>query len=84
MTAIDFSAAGGLAAHELNVELNARVERATAAAARLPRDYLAHQSSAANARARFNTTGGASPNCPLGCNESSTAATPTKRWRTRI
>ena len=37
---IDFSAARGLAAHKLNVELNARVERATAAAARLPRDYL--------------------------------------------
>jgi hypothetical protein len=37
---IDFSDVGGLAAQPLNVELNARVERATAAAARLPRSYL--------------------------------------------
>jgi hypothetical protein len=37
---IDFTDVGGLAALPLNVELNARVERATAAAARLPRDYL--------------------------------------------
>jgi hypothetical protein len=40
MTVVDFSAAGGLAAHKLNIELNARLERASAAAARLPRDYL--------------------------------------------
>jgi hypothetical protein len=38
--AIDFSDVGGLATLPLNVELNARIERATAAAARLPRDYL--------------------------------------------
>jgi hypothetical protein len=40
VTAIDFSGTDGLAALRLNVELNARVERATAAEARLPRDYL--------------------------------------------
>jgi hypothetical protein len=40
MTVIDFSEVGGLAAQPLNVELNARVERAAAAAIRLPRMYL--------------------------------------------
>jgi hypothetical protein len=40
MNKIDFSDVGGLAALPLNLELNARIERATAAAARLPRDYL--------------------------------------------
>jgi hypothetical protein len=39
-TVIDFSDVGGLAAQPLNIELNARVERAAAAAIRLPRMYL--------------------------------------------
>jgi hypothetical protein len=38
--AIDFTDVSGLSALPLNRELNARVDRATAAAARLPRDYL--------------------------------------------
>jgi hypothetical protein len=38
--AIDFTDVGGLAALPLNVELNARVERAAAAAMALPRMYL--------------------------------------------
>jgi hypothetical protein len=40
MAAIDFTDVGGLAGLPLNVELNARVERAAAAAIRLPRMYL--------------------------------------------
>jgi hypothetical protein len=39
VTVVDFSDVGGLAVHRLNIELNNRVERATAAA-RLPRPYL--------------------------------------------
>jgi hypothetical protein len=40
VTAIDFTDVGGLATLPLNIELNARVERAAAAAIRLPRMYL--------------------------------------------
>jgi hypothetical protein len=38
--AIDFNDVGGLSAQPLNIELNAHVERAAAAAIRLPRMYL--------------------------------------------
>jgi hypothetical protein len=40
MAAVDFTDIGGLAARPLNIELNARVERAAAAAIRLPRMHL--------------------------------------------
>ena len=82
MTAIDFSDADAfdrLQREPLNVEINAAVERAAAAAARLSRLVPRRlRSSDTNAHVRSSTTGCARRSCQLACASSLIAAMPSK------